>query len=235
MEVFKCSPHRAGDLMTNGRGKDTIGKNCLSMLQDWLITAVTGKRKEIESKYFSHGHFGEPSALARAGKHFNKKFEKNDLYLENDFFGGTFDARSGDLVIDVKCPWEAHNMPYFDDEPPKGYYNQLQAYMDLTGLKKAALVYCLEDHSENEIDKLAARLAYQQALKLGLDPSEHEPTMEHWNEAKERLTYVKLPDNLRIKVYEFERNDELIERMHNRVIECREIINNDLITKIKKK
>lgn len=230
IKEFKCRASKGGDLMTNGRGKDTMGQTCITMLKDWLITQVAGKHKEIETKYFPHGNYGEPSALVRASKYFGQTFIKNETFLEDEFFTGTFDSRSEQMVIDVKSPWEAHNMPYFEDEAPKGYYNQLQIYMALTGLKKAALVYCLEDHSENDIEKLAWKLAQQEADKNSIDEVELE--MCHWDEAKKVLTYNDVPDYLRIKTYEFDRDDELIEKMQKRVVECREHINTVLLPQL---
>lgn len=221
IKQFKCRASKGGDLMTNGRGKDTMGQTTITMLQEWLISELTGKQKEVESKYFAHGNYAEHLALERMSKYYGQNFEKNELYLEDDYFQGTFDSRSEQLVIDVKCPWEAHTMPYFDEQPPKGYYNQLQIYMALTGLKKASLAYCLENHSEDEIDSLAQKIAWQK----GKD----EPDMEEWDEAKDRLTYDTLPEWMRVKVYEFDRDDALIETMQKRVIECREVIKNDLL------
>lgn len=230
---FKCRASQTGVIMTNGRGKDSgMGETAKSYLKEWAISQLTGKQKEIESKYLTHGNYGETFGLERASNFYGLKFNKNLEQLENDFFTGSFDSKDGDIVIDIKCPYDEFTMPYFDVEPPKGYYNQLQVYMDLTGLKKSALVYCLENHSDDEIERLSNRLAYKEAVKLGIDPAEHEMTMEHWNEAKKQLTFDHLPDWMRIRKYEFNRDDKLIDEMKQRVIESRQYINEIVIPEL---
>ena len=218
MKEFKCRASAMGVLMTNGRGKDAgMGDTAKSYLKEWFIEQVTGKSKDIESKYFDHGNFAEKAVLNRASNHYGLNFVKNEEQLENEFFTGTFDSRSDEMVIDAKAPYDVFTFPYFDEQPPKGYYHQLQVYMALTGLKKAALVYGLENHSEDEIDRLASKLAWKKGKE--------EPDMEDWDEAKKRLTYDHLSYSLRIRTFEFERDDELIQQMQQRVIEAREYIN----------
>ena len=228
IKEFKCRASAMGVLMTNGRGKDAgMGATAKSFVKEWFISQITGKSKDIESKYFDHGNFAEQAVLNRASKYYGVKFEKNEEHLSNDFFTGTFDSKSDEMVIDAKAPYDVFTFPYFDEHPPKGYYEQLQVYMALTGLKKASLVYGLENHSKDEIERLSWKLAKKEAKELDLD--EFEPEMKHWNEAERLLTFDYLPDNLRIRTFEFERNDELIEKMQERVIEARAYINEVLI------
>lgn len=224
--TFKCRASQVAKIMTNGRAKDSgMGETAKTYLKEWVLEQITGKRKEIESKYLEHGNYAEPLALERASEYFDAKFNKNTERLENDFFTGEFDSKDGDLVIDVKCSDNVFTFPYFDEEPPKGYYEQLQVYMDLTGLKNASLIFCLEDHSEDEVERLAAKLAYKQ----GKD----EPDMEDWDEAQRRLSYDTLPEWMRIKAYNFERNDDLIAAMKQRVLECRGVLETELMPILK--
>lgn len=219
MEIsnFKCRASKIGDLMTNGRGKNVgMGETAKTYLKEWVVSQMTGKQKQIESKYFAHGIYAESLAIERAEKHFNTKFPQQQIYLENEYFTGSFDAADDTLVIDTKCPFDVFTFPYFDTEPDAKYYGQLQIYMELTGLKKASLVYCLENHSEDEIDRLAQKIAW----KEGKD----EPDMEHWDLAAKQLTYDNLPDAMRIRTFDFMRDDAYIEAAKQRVIEAREYI-----------
>jgi hypothetical protein len=226
MELFKCRASQVSKIMTNGRAKDSgMGETAKTYLKEWVLEQITGKRKEIESKYLDHGNYAEPLALHRASEYFGAKFNKNTERLENDFFTGEFDSVDGGLVIDVKCSDNVFTFPYFETEPDKGYYEQLQVYMDLTGLQNASLIFCLENHSEDDVDRLAAKLAYKQ----GKD----EPDMEDWDEAQRRLSYDTLPEWMRIKTYNFERNDELIDAMKKRVLECRGVIETEILPMLK--
>lgn len=226
LPIFKCRASASGDIMTNGRKKDEMGATAKTHIQNWVKSQLTGRNKEIESKYLKHGIINEDNGLLRASKYFGCEFTKNTEKLEDEHFTGEYDAKNGDLVIDIKCSWDEFTFPLFDENPPKGYYNQLQVYMALTGLKKASLVFCLENHSEDEIDRLAQRLAW--------DSGEEEPTMEYWNAAKAKLTHDHLPEWMRIKTFSFDRNEELIQSMRDRVEMARNYINTELLPKLEK-
>jgi hypothetical protein len=222
MKEFKLRASKAGDLMTNGRGKDLgMGETAKNYLKEWVVEQLTGKKKQIQSKYLDKGIAVEDKSLDRASKHFDFELKKNDVQLSNDFFTGEFDSKTNDTVIDVKSSWDAFTFPYFMTEPPKGYYLQLQVYMALTGLKKASLVYCLENATMEEIE----RLSWVKAKKQGFE----EPEIIHWEEAEQELTFDDLPDNMRIKVFNFEYDEQIIKQMEERVIEARNYINNELL------
>lgn len=198
-----------------------LGETAKTMLKEWVISQLTGKRKDITSKYFEHGIFAEDAVLKRASKYFGSTFTKNKEQFANDYFTGEPDAFNDKLVIDVKSPYSEFTFPYFEDNAPDGYYGQLQVYMNLTGLKNASLIYGLENHSDDEIDRLASKLAW----KAGKE----EPDMEDWNEAKENLTYDNLPEWMRIKTYDFEYSGEYIKKSERLVILAREYISEVLV------
>jgi hypothetical protein len=156
--IFKCRASQIGSLMTNGRSKDSMGETAKNYVKEWVISQLTGHRKEIQSKYLTKGLAVEDAALVRASKYYGIEFTKNNERKEDDYFTGEWDSIGGGRVIDVKSSWDAFTFPYFDEQPSKGYYEQLQVYMALTGLKKASLVYCLENATTDEIEK--TRMVY---------------------------------------------------------------------------
>lgn len=226
MNQFKIRASAAGKLLTNGRAKDSMGETAKSYIKEWLISEITGKTKEIKSKYLERGNALEADAIARVSKYYQTELKKNEEYLENEYFTGTFDARTFDRVIDTKVPFDAFTMPYFIDELDSDYYAQLQVYMNLTGLRKAALCYCLENGSLEQVERLSWQLAKER--------EKDEPDIEEWDDAQKALSYDHLPDHLRIKVYEFDYDEPLIEKLKSRVIEAREYIENELLTKLNK-
>lgn len=203
-----------------------LGETAKSMLKEWVISQLTGKKKDITSKYFEHGVFAEGAVLERASKHFGSTFTKNKEQFENDYFTGEPDAFNDELVIDVKSPYSGFTFPYFEQDAPDGYYGQLQVYMDLTGLEKASLVFGLENHSEDEIDRLASKIAWKKGKE--------EPDMEDWNEAEENLTYDNIPEWMRIRTYDFEYSEEYIKKSKKLVILAREYINTELVPQLEK-
>jgi hypothetical protein len=211
--------------MTNDRSGKAMGETAKSYLKEWLISEITGKEKDIKSKYLSRGNEMESSAIYRVSKYYGCDLEKNEIRLENDFFTGTYDARTIERVIDTKVPFDAFTFPFFVTKIDLDYYTQLQIYMNLTGLKKASLCYCLENGSAEQIERLSWQIAKEK--------EKDEPDIKEWDEAEKLLSYDHIPDDLRIKVYEFEYDEDFIESVKARVIEAREYIENELITQIK--
>lgn len=225
MKQFKCRASQIGKIMTNDRSGKAMGETAKSYVKEWLISEITGKEKEITSKYISRGNAMEQDAINRVAKHYNCELEKNEINLENDFFTGTFDAKNFERVIDTKVPFDCFTFPFFVTEPDKDYYGQLQIYMNLTGLKKASLCYCLENGSNEQIEKLS--------WKIAKEKEKDEPDMEEWDEAEKILSYDDLPDEMRIKIFEFEYDEDFIENAKQRVLEVRNYIEKELLTQIK--
>lgn len=224
MKQFKCRASKIGTLLTNDRSGKAMGETAKSYCKEWVISEITGKEKDIKSKYLSRGNAMEENAIERVSKYYGCELVKNEIQLENEYFTGTFDAKTIDRVIDTKVPFDAFTFPFFVAEPDKDYYAQLQIYMDLTGLKKASLCYCLENGSHEQIEKLSWQIAK--------DRDKDEPDIEDWEEAEKQLSYEHLPDELRIKVYEFEYDEVFILNAKQRVADARKYIENELLTKI---
>ena len=210
MKQFKCRASQVGKLMTNDRSGKAMGETAKSYIKEWYVSELTGKQKEIKSKYLVRGNAMENDAIARVAIYYNCELEKNEIQLENEFFTGTFDARTIDRVIDTKVPFDAFTFPFFDTKIDSDYYAQLQIYMNLTGLRKASLCYCLENGSEEQVQKLL----------WGID----DPDINDWDAAEKQLSYDHLPDNLRIKVFEFDYDETFIEKAIQRVKDAREFL-----------
>lgn len=224
MKQFKCRASKGGILLINDRSGKSMGETAKSYCKEWVVSEITGKEKDIKSKYLSRGNVMEESAIERVAKHYGCELIKNEIRLENEYFTGTYDAVTIDRVIDTKVPFDAFTFPFFVTEADKNYYAQLQIYMNLTGLKKASLCYCLENGSDEQIQ----RLSWNIAKELGKD----EPDIKDWDMAEKELSYDYLPDSLRIKVFEFEYDKAFIEQLEIRVLQARKYIETELLTQI---
>jgi len=198
-----------------------LSESAKSYCKEWLISEITGKKKDIRSKYLARGKAMEESAIKRIAKHYGVELVKNENGLENEYFTGEYDTNTPDIVIDAKVPFDAFTFPFFETEPDKNYYGQLQVYQELKGLKKGSLCYCLENGSEEQINKLS----WDISRDLGKD----EPDIEDWDMAVEELSYDHLPENLRKKVFEFEYNESYIKKAEKMVLASRKYIENELI------
>jgi len=144
---FKCRASALGKLMTNPRSKsETLSQTTKSYLEEWVKEQIYGIKKQINSKYLQKGLALEDQAIEFYSVAMDKDFMiKNLDKFEDDFFTGTPDCMHEGIVYDFKTSWDCFTFPLFDQEPDMGYYYQLQVYMHLTGLRKAKLVYTLQD------------------------------------------------------------------------------------------
>ena len=144
---FKCRASALGMLMTSPRAKsETLSQTAKSYIEDWVKEQIYGVQKQIKSKYIQKGLALEDQAIEFYSMVKEKSFMiKNLDKYEDDFFTGTPDCIFEGVVYDFKTSWDCYTFPLFDDTPDNGYFYQLQVYMHLTGLKKAKLVYTLQD------------------------------------------------------------------------------------------
>jgi len=146
MQKFKIRASASGQIMTNARAKkDLFSKTTLTFVEDWLKESIYGHRKEFSSKQTEKGIRLEDEAIDSAISWLDLPFVlKNEDSFEDKYFTGTPDLILEDEVLDIKCSWDCFTFPLFENEiPTKDYIFQLQVYMELTGKKKARLVYVL--------------------------------------------------------------------------------------------
>ena len=198
-----------------------LSETAKSYCKEWLISEITGKQKDIRSKYLSRGKAMEEKAIERISKHYGVELVKNETQLENEYFTGMLDTNTTEIVIDAKVPFDAFTFPFFETVPDKDYYGQIQVYQNLRGLRKGSLFYCLENGSDEQIE----RLSWQISKDLGKD----EPDIEDYDCAVSELSYDNLPDSLRKKVFEFGYDEAYIKKAEQMVLACRKYIETELI------
>ena len=198
MKEFKIRASAAGQIMTNARSKsETLSQTTKTYLQEWVKEQIYGVRKNIENKYIRKGLHCEDESIEGGARANDVDFAvKNSKHYNNDFFTGTPDLIIDDKVVDIKTSWDCFTFPLFDSEMPNNhYYWQLQVYMDLLGLDKAELAYVLVNTPD--------MLQYDD-----IDSTE----------------YTNLDLKYRVKTFEIERNQEDIDKLYERVKECRAYI-----------
>lgn len=121
------------------------------------------------------------------------------------------------VVEDVKTSW---NLRTFDEveNPPEHYVTQAQVYMYLTGIRVYRLIYCLVDTPWELIEEEKKKFFF----KYGGDES------PEYKEAAYKLELVhrvsdKIPVEDRIKVFQFEYDEEYIQKLKERVDLAREV------------
>lgn len=222
MIPFKIRCSAIGEIMTEPRKKgDALSKTAESYLDRWIKEQVYGRKYQFTSKYTDKGIIMEDNAIDFIAEMLGFGFLiKNETFFENEYLRGTPDIlpKGHDLVIDVKNSWSWESFPLLETEVPnKDYYWQLQGYMALTGLNHAKLIYVLSDTPDHLIEREARRWCYSN----GYDELENEIYERFYGE----MTYPDVKRELRIKVFDIERNDEAITSIYEKVMNCRDYIN----------
>lgn len=151
---------------------------------------------------------------------------KNEKFYHNDYIAGTPDLILAKIIEDIKCSWDEQTFPLFETElPNKDYWWQGQGYLAIVGGRdRFAVSYCLIDTPTDLIDKAA----FYRAKDLGMD----EVSMELYDEVAAQMTYPNVPDYLKYRRFEFDRDDAAIQAVYKQVELCREYINNELLPQI---
>lgn len=145
MEQFKIRASACGQIMTNAKKAGELSKTTQTYVDAWLKEKIYGYRKQFSSKQTDKGLAYEDEAIDKAIEWLNLPFVlKNEEKFENDFITGEPDLILEDGIIDIKNSWDCFTFPLFETELPNDdYYWQMQCYMELTGKRKAKVVYVL--------------------------------------------------------------------------------------------
>jgi len=207
---FKIRCSAIGQIMTNSRTKGQLSKTAQSYVETWIKEQIYKRRKLVTTKYMDKGNMVENESISFAGRVLNADITKNEQRYENELLIGTPDVITEDYVIDVKNSWDCFTFPlFYENVPNKDYFYQAQGYMALTGLSHYKLIYTLLDTPDSLIER-----EFKYASELDFDSF-----------AKD-YRYNEIDEAYRIRIFEIERDDDVIDAINGRVIECREYINN---------
>jgi len=211
--MFRIRASQCGKIM----GKRGLGKTGESYVKEFLTEQRFKRTKEFRNKYTDKGIIMEDEAIDVVADHFGYgMLLKNEESFENDFMKGTPDVIMSDTIIDVKNSWSPFTFPFFEECIDTNYYWQGQVYMELTGKENYQLIYVLLDTPEHLIEKEA----YFYAKDQGYDELDE----KIYDQFKAKMTYSDIPIEDRIKRFSFERNQDDIDLIIERVKECRELI-----------
>lgn len=221
MKEFKIRASKASCLM----GAKGLGETGKSYVKEWYKEQLYGKKKEFSNKFIKKGIINEEQSLQIIADYLDLGFVfKNEQFYENEFMHGTPDLVLKNLIIDVKNSWDLFTFPLFDTEiKNESYIDQLNVYMNLTGVPKAKLIYTLTDTPDFLIEKEARKYCFENGIEdLDLDV---------YDEFLQKMTYSNIPIDLRVKVFDLEYSLERNNKLESRVVECRDYLNSILITK----
>lgn len=195
-----------------------LSDGCMTHLCDLRTAVKYGRTEDIKSKYLKKGLLLEEDAIT-AYSLFTKQFhKKNDERKFNNWIVGTCDMVLPDIIKDTKINWSIFQFGRVLAKPIKSLYHwQLDGYMWLWNKEKGELIYVLLDTPKHLIAAEKKKLLY--------DWYGSEDDYEAACVDIDRLhTYEDIPPEERIITFSVERSEERIERIKNRVEECRQYL-----------
>lgn len=225
--LFRCSS--LGHIMTGARDKsDPLGESCKTHLVDVFVSQKYGRQTEIINKYVEKGLAVEEDSITLYSRINKTMFFKNDQRLTNSYIQGEPDLfigkeiRRSHTIIDVKSSWDLFTFNRVRTKPlNKLYYWQGQGYMALTGARNYRVAYCLINTPEIMIQDEVRKMMWKMAVT-----TEDNPIFQEGREELEKsMRYDDIPMNERIIEFNFERNDRDIEALYNKILLCREYLN----------
>jgi hypothetical protein len=209
---MKVRASQIGKIMTSPKTKgELLSKTAKTYIHEIILREKYGINKEFSSRYTDKGNQVEDIAIAMANEVLDVGFiYKNSENLQNDWITGTPDVITDEILLDVKCSWDATTFPFFETEiPTKDYFYQLQGYMWLTDKTESLLIYCLVD-TPLEIVEDEIRRAHWKFHKLDED-------LELRQEIECKHIFANIPMNKRIKIFEVKRDEKVIEQIKEKI------------------
>jgi hypothetical protein len=203
--------------MTDGRKKGELGETCKKYLHECYISKVYKRSNEIYSKFMEKGTLVEETSISLLSEVDKKLYIKyKGAPIKNDFICGTPDILHG---IDIKSSWSIHT--FFNAELTKANEWQALGYMWLTGLSELDIAYCLVNSPDHLIEREEKSLFY----KMGVMSEDDATYQIAIVELKKNMIFDDIPKEKRVKKFNVKQDNDKIEALKIRILECREYLN----------
>lgn len=223
-----------GNLLTEPQSKSDKDAGILSVTcQKELIKIYNiekyGRKKDVVTKQMEKGTMVEDDSIRLFSMLEGELYFKNEQQIENQYFKGHPDLFIGDDIYhaievnDIKSSWELETFtPKLIEGIDKTYEAQLNVYYDLTGASNGNLVYCLVSAPESIVLSEKRRLLYSMDVVTEESPA----YVKAAKELEKMMIFDDIPPHERIIKINVPKNEELIEKMKNKVPKLREWLYN---------
>lgn len=201
-----------------------LSDTCKSYLVQSYVLSKYGRVREIQTKQMIKGTLSEDESIQLFAALEKRPFAKNTNRLGNDFITGTPDLFDGteltnsNEIIDIKSCWDIFTfLSNVADPENKMYYWQMQGYLALTGAKIGTIAYCLVNTPDSIIEGEKYNLLRRMDVATEEDP-------DYKREVNLLIANRKFDDigiAERLLTFSFERNDDDIEKIYQKVEKCR--------------
>jgi hypothetical protein len=176
------------------------------------------------SKYTMKGNSVEDNSIKLLSRLHNTLYLKNIDTFKNDYICGTpdilvkNDQGNYQKVIDIKSSWDGASLLSNLGSPlNQHYYYQVQGYMALTGATEAEVCYCLVSMPDEIINGEKKRIWYIMNPATEENP-EYKKTIQ---KLEDNMTFDEIPEKERIIGFKVERDNDLIQKIYEKVAQCR--------------
>lgn len=205
-----------------------LSETAKSYLKEVYMTYKYGKESlggSERSKYTIKGRSVEDQSIMMLSRIDGLPYDKNQERFTNAYLTGEPDIlvrdENGNItkVIDIKSSWDGASLLSNIGNPLNPlYYWQVNGYMALTGATEAEVCYCLVNMPQEIIEGEKKRIFYT------MNPATEENV--DYKKAIERLenamTFDEIPIRERVVRFSMKRDEEIIQKIEKRVIQCRE-------------
>ena len=185
MSIIRCSA--LGNIMTEPKTKaekemGVLSKTTQSYLDELIFSYKYKREKSISNKYTEKGIETEDDGIHLLNLLHKSFYQKNEVRFENGTITGEPDIITADTIIDIKSTYDFTTF-IKKTEIEKSYYWQLCGYCLLTGMRKGAIAYVLNNTPfhivENEFISLyykrgAVELSDYEKAKIALGHIYHD-------------------------------------------------------------
>lgn len=253
--LFRCSS--LGYLMTDPKSKsETLSETTKTHLVDVFVSNKYKRYEETYSKFFEKGNDTEEESITTVSLVTGKFFKKNEQHLSNEYIMGTPDLYEGESILkaetihDTKSSWSVYTFMRNKSKKldPK-YYWQMHGYMTLSGAKNAYIRHCLNNTPYHlvmrEINKLQydypdGKVPFVDELQVICNHVYDRKTLDEYIQKRGLFSnsktydsiyesFVEIPLKERHFAFHVERNDNDIDRLYERIKECRKWISENLL------
>lgn len=223
-QLIRCSS--IGAIMTNQQGKkdtktiDELSETAKKELVKIYVAEVYGRDKEITSKYIEKGLAVEEDSITLLSRIDHKLLIKNEERFSNDFITGEPDVVNP--LYDTKSCWDIHTFyEHKTKELKKEYGWQMLGYCELTGKDFGHVAFCLIDTPLGIVEDEKRKLFY----KMNAGTTENPDYIKACEILEKEMSFSDIPMEERIFKVQVKRFPELIEKVYERIMLCREWLN----------
>lgn len=223
--LIRCSS--LGAILTEPQAKAAkdageLSKTAKTALIGTYIREVYGREKDITTKQMSKGIIGEDKGIELLSRHQGEIYSKNETRYNNEYLTGHPDIITQDnRIIDTKLSFDLWTfLPNITEPLNKDYFFQLQGYFWLCNAQSGAVAYILADCPESIIEQEK----YFLLKKMNVISEESPEYIEAAAKLEINLIYPDIPLNEKVLILKVDRDEEVIEKIKQKVIKCREFL-----------